>query len=61
MAAIGKVAEVCPARITTVAGTVAADVSLLARVMVIGSLAGLTMETVPVVASSPAASLTLLH
>ena len=41
MAVIGKLADVCPASITTVAGTVAAVVSLLLRVMVIGWLAGL--------------------
>ncbi len=40
-------------------GTVAAVVSLLVRAIVIGWLAGLAIETVPVVASAPAASLTV--
>ena len=41
------------------AGTVAADVSLLVRAIVMGWPAGLAIETVPVVASAPAASLTV--
>src|ERR1700693_954935 len=57
MAAIGNLADSCPASITTLAGTVAADVSLLASAIVIGWLAGLAIETVPVGASSPAALL----
>ena len=59
-AAIGKLAESCPASITTDAGTVAAVVSLLVRTIVIGWTAGLAIETVPVVASAPAASLTVV-
>ena len=55
-AAIGKLTDFCPASITTEVGTVAAVVSLLARVIVIGWLAGLTIEMVPVVA--PAGGLT---
>src|SRR5580704_18479388 len=59
MAAIAKLADTWPASITAVAGTVAAAVSLLDSAMVIGALAGLAIETVPIVASLPAASLTL--
>ena len=41
-------------------GTVAALVRLLPRTIVSGSVAGLAIETVPVVASAPAASLTVV-
>ena len=50
----------CPASITTDVGTVAAVVSLLPSTIVSGWLAGLAIETVPVVASAPAASLTVV-
>ena len=59
-AAIGKLADSCPASITTDVGTVAAVVSLLPSTIVSGWLAGLAIETVPVVASAPAASLTVV-
>ena len=57
---IGKLADVCPAPITTFAGTVAAPVLLLDRLMVIGSAAGLEIDTVAVVAGFWAASLTVV-
>ncbi len=49
-AAIGKIADCCPAPITTLTGTVAAVLSLLLSEIVMGVLAGLAIETVPVVA-----------